>query len=712
MEHSEESSRGKRKAIPGSNHRNAVKKARVKGEPYKNSKGGYIPGKTIGVICSCRAKCFSKLSDEEHQANFRRFYALDNKDNQDVFLQGLLTVANIQRRRPRVQEGNKSKAHVFKYFVYKGTANIEVCLNAFTSVFAATRSRVRRLKDLAIHGKSPKDLRGKNPSVNKLGEHGRTAVRQHIESFPVKISHYSNKEFKYLTTELNLKIMYNLFKEQNPDINVSYAYYTRYFRENFSLRFARPQIDVCATCETLNNKIKDQHLNETAKRTAVAELMVHKRRSNKFYLKLKNETNESMRDANVLALAFDFMQNIQLPKTPVGDVFYYQQLTVSVFCIHNIKDNKAKMYIYHEGEAKKTGNEIGSFLLDYLRESSDDKTELHLFSDNCWGQNKNHTVIRMRLALTDATHFSKILHYFPVRGHSFLPCDRDFAIIKRKLRKSDRIFTIHQLTELILTSSTANKFLVKEVKTRDLYKKNCVSEETLSKNTPRNSKVNFNISTYSQFVYDSENKGCVVVSEFIDGAITHTFKLKQPGNNTVMFPSTAAYPLGKVPIKSSKMEHIKNVLHLWTKNLKDFILKSFSGLQLPLNVCTIPRTQLAVHLTRALALQECMKNEMENVKNSSKDIISLDLQQILPTPSLTVGLAFYLRRAWTYNLSIHECVSGQGSILLWAEEQKGEIASILLKYLTGTSALKEHLVKIGLLCLSGSNWSEKNTSNQ
>nr|CAI5833493.1 unnamed protein product [Callosobruchus analis] len=281
---------------------------------------------------------------------FLRFYALDNKDNQGVFLQGLLTVANIQRRRPRVQEGNKSKAHVFKYFVYKGSAKIEVCLNAFTSVFAVTRSRVRRPKDLAILGKSPKDLRGKNPSVNKLSEHGRTAVRQHIESFPVKISHYSNKEFKYLSSELNLKIMYNLFKEQNPDINVSYPYYTRYFRENFSLRFGRPQIDVCATCQTLNNKIKDQHLNETAKRTAVAELMVHKRRSNKLYLKLKNE---SMRDANVLALASDFMQNIQLPKTPVGDVFYYQQLTVSIFCIHNLKDNKAKMYIYHEGEAKK-----------------------------------------------------------------------------------------------------------------------------------------------------------------------------------------------------------------------------------------------------------------------------------------------------------------------------------------------------------------------
>lgn len=77
------------------------------------------------------------------------------------------------------------------------------------------------------------------------------------------------------------------------------------------------------------------------------------------------------------------MQNIQMPKTPVGEVFYYQQLTVSVFCIHNIKENTATMYTYHEGEAKKTANEICSFSLDYLKEISENIKEIHLFSDNC-----------------------------------------------------------------------------------------------------------------------------------------------------------------------------------------------------------------------------------------------------------------------------------------------------------------------------------------
>ncbi|XP_072383846.1 uncharacterized protein, partial [Diabrotica undecimpunctata] len=160
------------------------------------------------------------------------------------------------------------------------------------------------------------------------------------------------------------------------------------------------------------------------------------------------------------ALAFDFMHNIQLPKTSVGEVFYYQQLTVSVFCIHNSKDNTARIFIYHE-EGKKAANEIWSFFFwDYLNEISDNINELHLYTDNCWGQNKNHTLIRMLLSLTDSARFSKIIHYFPVRGHSFLPCDRDFPTVKRNMRKFDRIFTVHQITEIIITSSTVGDYRV------------------------------------------------------------------------------------------------------------------------------------------------------------------------------------------------------------------------------------------------------------
>lgn len=75
--------------------------------------------------------------------------------------------------------------------------------------------------------------------------------------------------------------MYELFINENPDLRnvVKYEYYLRHFRENFGYRFGRPQVDICSTCEDLNAKIKSTTLNETAKRCAVAELMIHKRRA-------------------------------------------------------------------------------------------------------------------------------------------------------------------------------------------------------------------------------------------------------------------------------------------------------------------------------------------------------------------------------------------------------------------------------------------------
>lgn len=47
----ENTSQGKRKAVPENYKRNIVKISRVKGEPYKNYKGDYIPGKVLGPPC-------------------------------------------------------------------------------------------------------------------------------------------------------------------------------------------------------------------------------------------------------------------------------------------------------------------------------------------------------------------------------------------------------------------------------------------------------------------------------------------------------------------------------------------------------------------------------------------------------------------------------------------------------------------------------------
>ncbi|KAJ4440798.1 hypothetical protein ANN_10644 [Periplaneta americana] len=68
-------------------------------------------------------------------------------------------------------------------------------------------------------------------------------------------------------------------------------------------------------------------------------------------------------------------------------------------------------------------------------------------------QNRNHTVARFLLTLAATGRFRKIVQYYPVRGHSFLPCDRDFGVIKRKLRREDRVYVPIEYTKLIAESS-------------------------------------------------------------------------------------------------------------------------------------------------------------------------------------------------------------------------------------------------------------------
>ena len=66
------------------------------------------------------------------------------------------------------------------------------------------------------------------------------------------------------------------------------------------------------------------------------------------------------------------------------------------------------------------------------------------------------------------------------------------------------------------------------------------------------------------------------------------------------------------------------------------------------------KTQRDFHQIRQAAMQKNLKAEMESAKtNRDKIVLSFDLQQTLPTPNLTVGPAFYLRKAWIYNLGVH-----------------------------------------------------------
>ena len=95
--------------------------------------------------------------------------------------------------------------------------------------------------------------------------------------------------------------------------------------------------------------------------------------------------------------------------------------------------------------------------------------ELHVFSAACGGQNKNHTVTRIILAMTINNRFSIIHPYFPLRGHSFLPRDRRFSMIMGAIQKFDRIFAPNQYENLIKTAKKLSPtYEAKSAKNEDI----------------------------------------------------------------------------------------------------------------------------------------------------------------------------------------------------------------------------------------------------
>ncbi|KAJ8868787.1 hypothetical protein PR048_030327 [Dryococelus australis] len=153
--------KGKRRTKPKNYKRNVIKRAIVMGKQYENHAGKVVPAKRIGNAYN-QLYVFS---------NFYKDYSL--KDKQDIYLQGLIDVVDVKRRPPRDDSGKEVRSALDGYGLYK------------------------------LKGKSPVDKWGKHTTFMSPPD-TKIKVQDHIESFPVKESHYTGKPVKYLSADLNV----------------------------------------------------------------------------------------------------------------------------------------------------------------------------------------------------------------------------------------------------------------------------------------------------------------------------------------------------------------------------------------------------------------------------------------------------------------------------------------------------------------------------
>ena len=202
-----------------------------------------------------------------------------------------------------------------------------------------------------------------------------------------------------------------------------------------------------------------------------------------------------------------------------------------------------------------------SFVKDYIDKNiGEDITTLYIFSDGCAGQNKNNTVVRFLLSLVDTGRFKQIIQIFPFRGHSFLPCDRDFGLIKRKVKKSDRVYSVDDYTTMMKEARRDNPFTIVNVSYEDVLNFKNWWPKYYKISTSSADKRKWSISTYKMMIFSNKSPGTVIAYELIDGLVETSFFLLKTKKTKVQHGMKSVYGQDGVAINVKKLKDIEKLL--------------------------------------------------------------------------------------------------------------------------------------------------------
>lgn len=431
---------------------NNTKKRPKRGRVSDVAKKLKLASHQTGEDCNCkRFQCFTKISEAERQMIIKQFNAFRSYDEQSQYLGGLVSCIPISKHRPRKDE-NEADLHSYSY-KYKirvirneNVVEITVCYKAMLSIHGITAKRLQTIqKSLATTGIVFKDGRGKHGNrPHKLSVDILESICNHIQSFKGRQSHYSLSDSKrvYLPSELNVKKMHAMYLEKFPH-KVSYETYRNIFCTKFNISFGYPRTDTCSFCDEAKIKIdeteKELELHNTPDLlTKLKKLKIehelHLRKANTFYTRKRKSRTEAQKYNNKEAIVMDFQKNLSIPNITTNDVYYRRQLSFFAFNIHILSTQESFFYTYPEYSGHKGADEVSSMLFDFIfNQLSNSVRELHIYCDSCCGQNKNFTVIRFLHYLVHETkRLDKITVTFPVRGHSYMECDRNMGLINQK----------------------------------------------------------------------------------------------------------------------------------------------------------------------------------------------------------------------------------------------------------------------------------------
>lgn len=419
----------------------------------------------ITSVC-CNKNHIINFSNSEKNEIFNYYNSMKSNDQKNEYLKSVVVPQNLIQT-------NSTRSSNFEYFVQlsdKNNNNLivrkKVCKNAFLILHNIKDSKLR--KKIQRNRNETEDKRGKhNSHVNKIPLEVEIDIRDFLENYPSRETHYGTSVKtgrKYIESDKNINILFNEFIEEYEEYDnyVNYQFFRIIFKDcNIGIGFSRS--DICSTCEEINVKIS-YAINEKTnllENELKSELDRHQFEAKTFYELQSYYKNLAKSDSSVKVISMDYQKNFFLPITKVCPEYYSRQLSIHNFGIHDMGEEKALMFMFSENFAQKGANETISILNYYISNKINNNIKkIYIFSDNAFGQMKSRYLWLFYDILVKCEIFEEINIIYPIVGHSYNDCDRDFGLIEKLKLKVHKIALPQEWVKLVKTANKKNPFEV------------------------------------------------------------------------------------------------------------------------------------------------------------------------------------------------------------------------------------------------------------
>lgn len=373
--------------------------------------------------------CLSKVAENVRILIYNDFRNLDTIEKQRQFILTHVERRTKKRTTRNITDSRKSFTNHYSFTV-NGEKKI-VCRLFFMNTLNVTDAFVRcSLDKQTLEGFLEPDKRGKHVPHNKLTAEDVAFIRDHITSFPSVESHYCRKKSLkwYLDSQLNISIMYRLYKDKCTSENrkpASMVKYRRIFQE-YNLGFFKPKKDQCRKCLAYGNFTQDQKAEQELLHKEHLERKEDARKCR------DNDKHVAQGNSDILAFNFDLQSVLSTPKGPAGQIFYLRKLAVYNLTIYNLGNQNVSCYLWDETQGNRGANEISTCIFMYIM-NHPTITGVRMMSDGCGGQQKNSIFASMcHFAIANHPTLKTIDHKFFETGHTEMECDSIHSKIEKK----------------------------------------------------------------------------------------------------------------------------------------------------------------------------------------------------------------------------------------------------------------------------------------